>query len=820
MVRVVVTGLGVRCAGAGNTAQFWKNVTEGRGAVAEVTGLDIGRSECRVGGQISDLEDTGASDPRDRVAHLLFTALREAIGDAGIDLDRTDRSRLGVALGQCQAGFYEDGYARFLYANADLVAAELGITGPRAVLSTACTAGAAALALAAQWIVDGETDLTVAGGVDQLFGPTWQGFSSLQALSPQGCEAYSRSRGLVLGEGAGVLVLESLEGALERGARPIAELKGWGSSADAYHVTAPDPSGRGAVLAMTRALGRAGLTPEDVDYVCGHGTGTGTNDAMEIKAMRAMFGGRAPAVPLSSIKPMIGHTLGAAGAIEAVATVLALRDQILPPTVNFAVGSGTVESSSIGSGTVESGTVESDTLAPGAAAHPPDLDFVPNVARPARIDVAVSNNYAFGGDNSSLVFCRPGLGPDPRTGDRREVVITGVGAHGAIGSGFAQWSEALLAGRSGLGPARGFDATGLPGGCLGELPELDPRGVAGLSEWRQMDPLSRLALAVARQAWNDADLRLTAAQRNETAVVLATATGPLSAISRFTDTVRAGEPSPVLFPNTVFTSSSGHVCRALRLRGPRTTFSSGSAAAVHAIEYASTLLASGVVDHAIVIAVEEVTRMHLTTPGRQQGYLVGERGVPFQKGSPGINLGAAGVAFVLEPAAQARARGVRVHGTVLGCAVGGDALPVGAVHSELDPRGTQWEAVMRRALSRAGVEAHDVGYIAAVANGAALLDSVETGVLARVFGRQVPVSAPKAAVGETQGAGGAVAVLAGLVALGSGVAPPTADLTEPVGAHRIRHVLPGGAAVPITADTVLANAFSLGGTYGSVVIGR
>ncbi|MYS21713.1 3-oxoacyl-[acyl-carrier-protein] synthase II [Streptomyces sp. DvalAA-14] len=788
--RVVVTGIGIRCAGADSAAEFWKNVQAGQCAVVEVQGLDIGDSECRVGGQVADLEYSGVGEAGDRTLQLLLAAVTEALADSGVDLDSADRSRVGVALGQCQPGFYEDGYAQFIYANADAVARQLGVTGPRIVISSACTAGAGALVQAAERIACGDSDIVIAGGVDQLLGPTWQGFSSLTALGPEGCEAYSKSSGVVLGEGAGVFVLESLENAEARGAEVLAELTGWGSSADAHHITAADPSGRGAQLAMNRALTHAGLTPADIDYVCGHGTGTQSNDLMEIKALRLIFRDRAPLVPLSSIKPMIGHTLGAAGAIEAAATVYALRDQMLPPTINFKVTD-----------------------------KPPELDFVPNTARRADIDIAMSNNYAFGGDNSSLIFARPGLAREPREPSTREVCITGVGAVGAIGSGYEQWRTALLEGRTGIGPITSFDGTGLRAHSIGELPELSTRGVATPGEWRHLDSLSRLSLTVARQAWTDAALRLTSAQRGNTAVILATATGPLQAITRFRDSLRSGEPSPVVFPNTVFTAASGHVCKALRLRGPRTTFSSGSAAAVQAIEYATRLVARGEVDHAVVLAVEEVVRLHLATPGRHNDYLTPGLGQPFQKQSQGVQLGSAGVAFVIEPVAQARERGARSYGRVLGCAVGGDALgPRAGSRVDADPRGIQWEAVLRGAMAKAGVTPEEIGYVAASANGVPELDSLETGLLSRVFGRDIPVSAPKAAVGETQGAGAAVAILAGLVALDSGVVPPTAGLTDPVGRVRVQHVLDG--TVAMTKDAVLANAFALGGSYGAVVVGR
>jgi 3-oxoacyl-[acyl-carrier-protein] synthase II len=198
--RVAVTGIGVRCAGAADAAEFWTNVLAGLVAVGPVEGLPIGDSACRIGGQIKDLPYSGTGDPQDRVAQLLLPVAAEALRHSGIDLGALDPARAGVALGQCQGGFADGEDAHFVYSSADLVAGEFGLVGPRPVLSTACTAGTAALAQAAELISSGEADLMLACGVDELLGPTWVGFASLDALSPAGCEAYSASKGLVLGE--------------------------------------------------------------------------------------------------------------------------------------------------------------------------------------------------------------------------------------------------------------------------------------------------------------------------------------------------------------------------------------------------------------------------------------------------------------------------------------------------------------------------------------------------------------------------------------------------------------------------------------------
>jgi 3-oxoacyl-[acyl-carrier-protein] synthase II len=787
--RVVITGVGVRCAGAADATQFWDNIRAGRSTVVPVTGIHIGDSECRVGGQVTDLDDDGTEEDY-RVTRLLRAAMRDALSKSGFcegpaELDRT---RTGLAIGYCQFPSAGPRLSELMCSNVARVAAEHGFSGPRIALSTACSSGSAALAVGAERICAGEADVMFCGGADELLGASWLGFTYLQALSSTGTSApYSQSTGLLLGEGAAIIVLEAEEHAVKRGAAPLADLAGWGSSADAYHITTPDPSGRGAVLAMSRALDRAGLTADDVDYVCGHGTGTKANDTMEIKAHRAVFGSRAAAVPLSSIKPMIGHTLGAAGAIEAAACVFALQDQLLPPTINF------------------------------SPARPPDLDFVPDRSRPAEIDVVMSNNYAFGGDNMSVILTRPGRCRPAAPPVAREVCITGVGAAGPIGIGYDQWRDALLAGKSGIAPVRqlGPDSLGIQ--LAGELPELSARGVTTPAYWRQLDPLSRLALSVVRQAWDDAKLRLTPGERNRTALVFATASGPMSAVTRFTDSITFANPNPAMFPNIVLTAAPGHICNALGLRGPRISFASGGVATVDAIAHAAMLVGRGEADYAIVVAAEELTRLQLMTPVPGRNYVADTRAVPFQLGSPGVNVGAAGVAFLIEPAEHARGRGAHSYGSVLGTAVSADAVTTIEAAAERDPKGNRWRDVLAKALRQAAVAPADVGYVAAAANGAIKLDSLETGVLSSVFGTSIPVSAPKSAVGETMGASAGVGVIACLAALEKGVAPPTADLTDPVGSHRVRHVL--DMSVEITGTVAVANAVSVDGSYGAVVIG-
>ncbi|HEX8779654.1 MAG TPA: beta-ketoacyl-[acyl-carrier-protein] synthase family protein, partial [Nocardioides sp.] len=429
---VVVTGLGIICAIGRDPAEFWRRLTTGTGGLTAVEDEAFAVFEARYAGQVPDEWITGLlpgpDSALDRTAQLALIAARQALAQAGLSAQAgpglLDPDRFGIILGKCQATPDAAGRYQPMHRTEDVVAERLGMRGPRILVSTACAAGGNAVGLAKDKILTGEADAVLAGGVDPLLFGTYAGFAGLKALSTGPCRPYSHSDGLNLGEGAAFLLLEPLDLALARGATPLAEVAGYGLSADAYHATAPDPTGRGGASAVRRALADAGLTTDDVDYVSGHGTGTPANDAMEAKVMRVVFGARAGQVPTSSIKSFVGHTLGAAGAVEAVASVLALRHGTAPPTIGFA-----------------------DDAVPG------DLDFVPNTAREMPIRTVVSNNYAFGGNNVSLVLTAPRdpSGDDAATGagggeglPRREAVISGLGPVTGLGTGIAEVTEAIV----------------------------------------------------------------------------------------------------------------------------------------------------------------------------------------------------------------------------------------------------------------------------------------------------------------------------------------------------------------------------------------
>jgi len=402
MRRVVITGLGmITPVGTGWRAS-WSALLAGVSGIGPVTSFDTSELPSHIGAEVRDFhpETYIRRQPvanLGRTSQLAVAAARMAIEDAGLDLESLDRRRVGVSMGTTSGEpYFVERYNDIRKAQgleaipADIfpkypsnviptnVAIEFDLHGPSLMIPTACAAGNYAIGYAFDLLRAGRVDVMLAGGADAFSLITYMGFARLGAIARERCQPFDRNRkGMVPGEGAAVLVLETAERAAERGAKVYAEVLGYGISCDAHHMTAAHPEGEGAVRAMASALRDSNLTVADVDYISAHGTGTPTNDRVESVAVRTLFGDRASKLPMSSIKSMIGHTMGAASAIEAATCALALSAGMIPPTINFE---------------------EPDPEF--------DLDYVPNQARRVNPRVALNNAYAFGGNNASLCLAR------------------------------------------------------------------------------------------------------------------------------------------------------------------------------------------------------------------------------------------------------------------------------------------------------------------------------------------------------------------------------------------------------------------------------
>jgi 3-oxoacyl-[acyl-carrier-protein] synthase II len=409
--RVVVTGLGLVSPVGNSVPAAWESICNGRSGVGPVTEFDVSQLATRIAGEIRDFDINEYLAPKearrfDRFVHYGLAAAHQAISEAGLleGLENRDPERIGCAIGAGIGGISSIEENMMIYRDkgprrvspfyipgsivnmiSGMLSIQCGFKGPNIAVVTACTTSTHNIGLAARMIQYGDADVMIAGGAEYATTPTaLAGFISAKAMTTRNDDPAAASRpwdadrdGFVLSNGAGIMVVEELEHARARGANIIAELSGFGMSADAYHMTAPPADGEGAARCMKIALDDAGLAPEQIDYINAHGTSTPLGDRAESDAVKTVFGDHAYRLAVSSTKSMTGHLLGAAGGTEAVFSVLAIRDNIAPPTINL------------------------DTPGEGC-----DLDYVPHTAREMPIDAVMSNSFGFGGTNGTLVFTR------------------------------------------------------------------------------------------------------------------------------------------------------------------------------------------------------------------------------------------------------------------------------------------------------------------------------------------------------------------------------------------------------------------------------
>jgi 3-oxoacyl-[acyl-carrier-protein] synthase II len=405
--RVVVTGMGVICPLGLNATATWETLIAGRSGVDHITLFNAEGFETRIAGEVKGFKPTDYMSPKDarhndRFSQMAVAAGHQALEQSGLKIDDSNKDDIGIVIGSGIGGLttlFEqikvlmergpDRISPFLIPMMmpNMASAQTSIImeakGPNLCTTSACSSGSDAIGFSYEAIKRGDAKVMITGGSEAIINPVGvSAFNAMKAISTRNDEPQLASRpfdaerdGFVIGEGSGILILEELNFAKARGAKILAEMLAYGASADAYHITAPLESGAGAALAIQRALDKAGIKPDEVDYINAHGTSTLLNDKMETKAIKTVFGERAYQIPVSSTKSMMGHLVGSAGAVEAAICIMVIQNGIIPPTINLT--------------------------------HPDpecDLDYVPNVARRARVTTALSNSFGFGGHNSVLVF--------------------------------------------------------------------------------------------------------------------------------------------------------------------------------------------------------------------------------------------------------------------------------------------------------------------------------------------------------------------------------------------------------------------------------
>lgn len=694
--RCVITGLGIICPVGNNLEESWNSIKEGKTGLAKVTSFSTEGCYADLGGEV--FCDSLPAPEYDRSARLCIKAAEEAIHDAG--LKEEDKSQAGVIVGSCiggavsideymtaqKNGTQDDNRIPNMAASsiANHTAAYLNLNGVTANIVNACAAGTMSIAYACDLIRSGEGELFLAGGTDPFSSLAFAGFHALHALSEECCSPFNHSHGITLGEGSGILVVEEYEHAVARGARIYAEVAGYGVNSDAYHITAPDPSGQGQMDVIRRALRSADVQPSDISYVNAHGTGTPKNDEAEFLSLHTIFDGTE--VSISSTKSMTGHCLGAAGAVEAVFTVKAVSENLLPPTIGYS---------------------EEDIQALPEKAG--DLDFVVNESRTKEINYAMSNSFAFGGTNASIIFSKDKHEIEDTKKDK--VYITGFGQ--------------ILSDAS--------KAENQVAGISLDMKDFTERGVK-LGIFRKLDKFGQLQLVSGIDAANSAGIKVTEENERRIGAIIGTSAGPVTEVSNFQKNIvdkgcTAG--SAFTFPNTVYNAAGGHYSIFTGTKGYCATVANGTQAGLQSIAYACDVLGKGNEDIMLASGTDEGSDM--VTYFYQHSGINGDR-----------VLGEGSSTVVLETAASADHRQAHKYAEIAGYAL---------THSSGSNAYTEADAIetaITKALANAGVQADQIDRVYAVTNNR-LHGKHELDVIAKVLPDK-PVVDPRDQTGDCRAA--------------------------------------------------------------------
>ncbi|MBR1711058.1 MAG: beta-ketoacyl-[Clostridia bacterium] len=807
MRRVVITGYDLMTAlGCGREAN--RRVFLGESGIAARTMSAAGENVTGMLGEAGQLPDISFFDDHglrpDRCVQMALVIAERCMAEAGF-ADVQEAERFGVSVGTSLGGmlsgdtyhlqWIQDGFEAAdgeylrqypLHAVADALALRFGLQGYRNIISTACAASGNSIGYAFDVIRDGSQDMMLAGGVDPLSRFSFSGFTALKAIDPEPCRPYSQSHGINLGEGAAFFVLEEYEHAKKRGATILAEVLSCGLSGDAYHQTAPAKGGVGAIRSMRAALEEAGLEPADISYVNGHGTGTGANDVNETLAFREVFGDTE--IPISSTKGATGHCLGAAGAVECAFCLMTLQENRVPPTVRFENGQDN------------------------------GIDYVPNVSEERTVERVLTNSFAFGGNNCSLLIGKAGTGKEPAyplgSEDRaEEIVITGIGCVGTGGADPTELFDTFSTRKKCTGRNVNWENAPWAGKYSANMPEVPYKKYIPAPMLRRIDGITRLTMVAGRQAMTDAKWNITRERMNRTGVMYATGTGPLETIesisrSMLTRGIHAVDPSA--FPNSVLNAAPGNLSIASQLKGPISTLSVGQVSGLIGIDYAARVLRHHQADAMIAVSADEGCDP-LQMGFDKLGY-TSKNGLPAgAHGADGLIVVPGSTALMLERRGDAEKRGARIYATIRGFGMASDNSPIAAFSGNSDVL----VKAGKLAMEEAGLVKTDL-YVSSCC-GVPAFDRAEAMAIAALTDTNTMVIAPGALLGTPMGSAGGYGLLAALYSFESGQVADMPD-GDYVIAPDLAAYLHKGENRKAEIQTAMITATGFGGSCACLVI--
>lgn len=698
----------------------------------------------------------------DRVMKLAVLAVDEAIAQSKLQTFSFNPLRIGVVVGTSLGGMLSGdkfhsiwltkGISKTdasilkqypLHAVADVIAKKYGFNGTKIIISTACSSGANALGLAYDLISDGQCDIVIAGGVDPLSRFSFAGFTALGAINADVCQPYSNSVGINIGEASAFFVMESGVFAENRNAQKVCEFCGYGLSADAYHPTAPDINGLGAVRSMNIAMENSGISVNQISYINGHGTGTPANDNAERKVWKN-FTTSNNKIPMISNKGSVGHCMGAAGAIEIAFSILSFERGLIPPTINF-------------------------TTAPSE-----EINLVPNIALNADVSTVLSNSFAFGGNNCSVIISNDNNRCNNHCIEQDDVVVTGIGCVGIGGNTVSEFFDTLSKGNSVISEVSvvGKDYK-TPFVGQANTDDIFFKKYIQAGKLRRIDKITKFTMTSGRQALLDSKLMVTPNNSARIGVIYGTGTGPSVTIKTISEQIIKSGISAIeadMFPNSVLNAAPGQFSIANNLKGVTSTISSGNTSGLNAVIYATMLLKSNQADAIIVISSDEWDET-LHVGNERLGLLTSKGNLPFSGRADGVILSEGSVAFVLERKSYALQRKAKLYAEINGYF----SVSNNPCLSDFDYIGTQWLDGFSTALNSSNKKEIDLYVSTSLGN--IQLDNQEFQLYNALFPNANFYSVPRI-IGTPFGSVGSYALLSCIYALISKKRPAILDITD------------------------------------------
>lgn len=792
--RCVVTGLGVICAIGNNVEETWKNALNSVSGIHKTTSVDTKNCYADLAAEVNcdSLDAIDAPEEKDRASKLCIKAANEALKDANLG-NFGDDQRVAVIIGSCVGGvisvehYHQNGRPAAdipkmpIASIASQVAETCGAGGIVTNVANACAAGTISIALACDLIRAGRADVVIAGGADSFAAVPYSGFLSLHALDENGCSPFNHCNGITLGEGAGIVVVESYEHAQKRGAKQYCEVLGSGVTSDAHHITAPREDGLCLTEAMSRAVKNSGIKKSDIGYLNAHGTGTGKNDNAEINAFGKFFAEENPTISVSSTKVMTGHCLGAAGAIEAVFSIKALTTNTVLPTLHYTAEDSEALKAKVG-----------------------QMDFVQNTPKSKELNCVMSNNVAFGGTNASIVFSKMAGDVVKQPAKGKKIAVTGIGIVSPLGNSKQAYLDAV---KNDAKPESASVHSTITNDDYKEL------GIK-MAFYRKLDNLGQLQTVSGMRALQDANFSVTDDNAKDVGIIVGTSEGGLGATYDFEELIAEqgnANGSAFKFPHTVYNAAGGYLSICSGIKGYGVTITTGPVSGLDSIGYSMSVIYDG--QESAMMATGSDENLPIITEFAQKLNVAADKVVAPFDNAEGFVVGDGSVSIMMETEEYAKARDAKVYCYALGYGNGRKNVKFGKVAGS----GEALDNAINDALKDAGLAVADIDAVCGFADGFKTVDDIEKESLARVFGDKLetlPLFEVKERVGEGRAASATLAAAEAALLLSGEMESDNAYFVAKDGSVSRKNVDAAGL------KKILVVAFATGGSYSAVVFGK